>query len=35
LILRRHDDLMVLTDPLLRAALGDGTVRHRVPAGGR
>ena len=35
LVLRRHDDLVVLTDPLLRAALGDDTVRHRVPAGGR
>lgn len=35
LILRRHDDLVVLTDPLLRAALGDDTVRHRVAAGGR
>ena len=34
LVLRRHDDLMVLTDPLLRAALGEGTVRHRAPAGG-
>jgi len=34
LVLRRHDDLVVLTDPLLRAALGDDTVRHRVPAGG-
>lgn len=35
LVLRRHDDLVVLTDPLLRVALGDDTVRHRVPAGGR
>jgi len=29
LVLRRHDDLMVLTDPLLRSALGD-TVRWRA-----
>ena len=29
LVLQRHDDLMVLTDPLLRSALGD-TVRWRV-----
>ena len=29
LVLQRHDDLMVLTDPLLRSAFGD-TVRHRV-----
>lgn len=32
LVLRRHDDLIVLTDPLLRLALGDDTVRMRVPA---
>jgi predicted glycoside hydrolase/deacetylase ChbG (UPF0249 family) len=31
LVLRRHDDLAVLTDPLLRSALGD-TVRWRVPS---
>ena len=30
LVLRRHDDLMVLVDPLLRSALGD-TIRWRVP----
>lgn len=30
LVLQRHDDLMVLSDPLLRSALGD-TVRWRVP----
>ena len=30
LVLRRHDDLMVLTDPLVRLAFGD-TVRRRVP----
>ena len=30
LILQRHDDLMVLCDPLLRSALGD-TIRWRVP----
>ena len=36
LVLRRHDDLVVLTDPLLRTALGDDTVRHRVQTpGGR
>lgn len=35
LVLRRHDDLMILTDPLLRAALGDDTVRRRVPEAGR
>lgn len=29
LVLQRHDDLMVLSDPLLRSALGD-TVRWRV-----
>ena len=29
LILQRHDDLMVLSDPLLRSALGD-TIRWRV-----
>jgi predicted glycoside hydrolase/deacetylase ChbG (UPF0249 family) len=29
LVLQRHDDLMVLRDPLLRSALGD-TVRWRV-----
>ena len=29
LVLRRHDDLLVLCDPLLRSALGD-TVRWRV-----
>ncbi|HVR88559.1 MAG TPA: ChbG/HpnK family deacetylase [Candidatus Limnocylindria bacterium] len=29
LVLQRHDDLMVLTDPLLRSAFGD-TVRRRV-----
>jgi len=34
LVLRRHDDLVVLTDPRLRAALGDDTVRPRVPEGG-
>lgn len=31
LVLRRADDLAVLTDPLLRSALGD-TVRWRVPS---
>lgn len=30
LVLQRHDDLIVLVDPLLRSALGD-TVRWRVP----
>lgn len=30
LVLRRHDDLMVLTDPLVRSAFGD-SVRWRVP----
>ncbi len=29
LVLQRHDDLMVLSDPLLRSALGD-TIRWRV-----
>ena len=33
--LAQAHDLVVLTDPLLRTALGDDTVRHRVPAGGR
>jgi len=30
LVLQRHDDLLVLTDELLRTALGD-TIRWRVP----
>ena len=30
LVLRRHDDLLVLTDSLVRSALGD-TIRWRVP----
>lgn len=35
LVIRRHDDLVVLTDPLLRTALGDDTVQPRVRDGAR